>query len=458
MTPPNVKGSIRRRLVVLLLLGAAALSILAYLIVLTVARQIAQESQDNILTASAYSILDSTRVQGGQVTIDLPYAALSMLGTVSDERVFYEIRQGAEFLSGYQDLPRQGALSSDRASFATGAFLNTTVRVASVMRAVSTDAGSTDVIVSVAQTLTGMNQTLARISRISIAVGAGFFLFTALLAILIAQSTMQPFKRLATSISRRGPQDLRPVSAPVPSEMAALVSALNMFMQRLQKSLSRSEDFITEAAHRLRTPLAIVRTQAEITLRRVEKPENRETVRDMIRAIDESSRTADQLLDHAMVTFRTDHLAQERIHIAELIHETADRLRPLSEMKEISIEVGTIPAAYVSGDTILLQNALRNLIDNAIKYSPAESRITVLGERTETHICLQVCDTGPGFPESDLAIVTERYERGGNATGTVGSGLGLTIVLEIVQAHGGTLTINNHPKGGACVTLSLPLL
>jgi len=184
-----------------------------------------------------------------------------------------------------------------------------------------------------------MNLALARISRISLSVGFGFFALSAIMALVIARSTIRPLQRLTESVSRRGPSDLRPVAAPVPSEMAPLVVSLNNLMERLKKSLSRSEDFIAEAAHRVRTPLAVVRTQAEITLRRVEKEENRRAVREMIRAIDEGSRTAGQLLDHAMVTFRTDNLYSETIQLHDLISETVERLQPVSDLKEIPINI-----------------------------------------------------------------------------------------------------------------------
>ena len=133
-------------------------------------------------------------------------------------------------------------------------------------------------------------------------------------------------------------------------------------MTRLQKSLSRSEDFIAEAAHRVRTPMAIVRTQAEVTLRRVEKEENRQGVREMIRAVDESSRIAGQLLDHAMVSFRTDDLARETIQVDELILDTVNRLHPISELRDVEIKTQTLTRTKIQGDPILVQNAIQNIL------------------------------------------------------------------------------------------------
>lgn len=457
MSVAVTQGSLRRKLTIMLLSGAGGLALLVYFVVQSVAREIAQESQDNVLAASALSILDSARVVEGEITIDFPYASLSMLDTVSNERVFYQIQLDGDFLSGYENLPQPEPLSSGVTRFGSDAYLGEAVRIATASRGLSTDAGASTLEVSVAQTRSSMNQTLARISRMAMAIGGGFFLVAALLSLLISRSTIRPLARLAASVTRRGPKDLRPVAAPVPTEMAPLVDALNTFMGRLKRSLSRSEEFIAEAAHRVRTPLAIVRTKAEITLRRVEKPENRAAIRDMIRAIDESSRTAGQLLDHAMVTFRADHLLDEEIDLAALASDTIESLRPVSELKEMEIHASFDASPHIRGDAILLQNALRNLLDNAIKYAPAGGTIRVHVSASDKKSILTVQDTGPGFPQNDLGQLRDRFARGTNASGTIGSGLGLTIVEDVVTAHGGAMTLENSAGGGACVTLSFPL-
>ena len=456
MSDPVTRGSIRRRLLWSLLLSAALLALAVYFLVLSVARQVAQDSQDNVLAASALSIIDSARYSGGQVSLDLPYSALSMLDSVTDERVFYAIRFDGEFLSGYEDLPQADGESS-ATTFLSAPFLGEEVRIATVRRSLATDISQGLLEVSVAQTLSGQRQTLAQITRSSVVIGSGFFAVCVLLAVLIARSTIQPLALLAASVSRRGPADLRPVTAPVPSEMAPLVGSLNTLMRRLRASLSRSEDFIAEAAHRVRTPLAIVRTKAEILARKSDRPEIDDAVRDMIHAIDESSRAAGQLLDHAMVTFRLDDLAKEIIDLPQLAQESVERVRPTSELKDILLSFGRLDPATVTGDPILLQNALHNVLDNAIKYAPTGSKVTVSIERDNACAVLNIADSGSGFPDRELASMADRFARGVNAKGVVGSGLGLTIVKDVVTAHGGDLRISNIEGGGACVSLLLPV-
>ena len=226
MSEPVAQGSLRRNLTVMLLLGAVGLALLVYFIVQSVAREIAQESQDNVLAASAISILDSARVVEGEITIDFPYASLSMLDTVTNERVFYAIRRDGRFLTGYEDLPLPTEPATAATQFASDTFLGEPIRIATARRGLSSDAGASTLEVSVAQTLSGMTQTLARISRISMFVGGGFFLLAALLAVLISRATIRPLDRLAAPVARRGPKDLRPVAAPIPMEMVPLVRSL----------------------------------------------------------------------------------------------------------------------------------------------------------------------------------------------------------------------------------------
>jgi two-component system sensor histidine kinase TctE len=235
-----------------------------------------------------------------------------------------------------------------------------------------------------------------------------------------------------------------------------LVEALNRLMERLGGSIRRSEDFITEAAHRVRTPLAVVRTQAEIALHSVEAEGSKQTLRRVIRAVDDASRSAGQLLDHAMVAFRADDLERAWVDLPMLAGGVAEALRPTAEMKDIDIALDLSPAAAM-GDAILLQNALRNVLDNAIKYSPAETVVRVSVTNIGGEARITVSDEGPGFGEGPAMHLTERFRRGKAVQGIVGSGLGLTIAKEAVGAHGGRLELGAaEGGGGACVVLILP--
>ncbi|WP_185803335.1 sensor histidine kinase [Pontivivens nitratireducens] len=437
---------------------AAILSVAFFVIVRSVAEQAAESTQDDILSASATAIADSLRSEGSNVMLDLPYSALSMLGTLSEDRVFYRVFTGDGTLTGYDDLPLPDRTPQrGQPAFATFDYRGDQVRAVSVVRPVGTGTSARDIIVTVAQTRLGLEQTSRTITTTAMGVGAGFFLVATGLSLWAASAALAPIERLTGAVARRGPHDLRPVTADTPAELMPLVNALNSFMARLRASLLRNEDFIAEAAHRVRTPLATVRAQAEITHRKLNKPEHRRAMREMIRAIDESARSAGQMLDHAMVKFRTDTLAGDRLDMCALIGEVCDRLGATADLKDIQI-VRDLPDEPIParGDGILLQAALQNLLDNAIKYSPEDSRIVV---RVEQGFDLKVSiqDEGRGFGDADLTRLKTRYTRGANVGDIVGSGLGLTIADEVTRAHGGRLEIVTNQTGvGACISLILP--
>lgn len=450
---PSVSGSLRNRLVLTLIGGAAILAVLLFFAVRNFATQVAQQGQDNILGASVTSILDAASIRDGEVELDIPYSAFSMLSTPSDDRVFYAVYQDGVFLSGYEDVGRVDS-ANRQITFQSTMFRGAPVRLVSAERTLIGAEKRRKISVVLAQTQDGLSETLDQISRNAAMLGVVFFALAAGLSFWASSTTIGQLKRLTNSVTRRGPQDLSPFRKSVPLEMAPLVNSLNSLMGRLDHSLGRSEDFIAEAAHRVRTPLATVRSYAEATLQRVDKEENRDAMRSMIRAIDESSRAAGQLLDHAMITFRADHLERQDIDLVELVDELVVRLTPIAEMKDLSLSLQSDPLVKCTCDPILIQNAVRNLIDNALKYSPADSAVEI-AVTASPNVQIAISDQGPGFPDHEIDLVASRFARGQNAEGTIGSGLGLTIAHDVAVAHGGRLVLSNRQEGGACVTLLL---
>ena len=170
----------------------------------------------------------------------------------------------------------------------------------------------------------------------------------------------------------------------------------------------------------------------------------------MVRAIDESSRAATQLLDHAMIVFRAKQLEYQDIELVELVSDLVMRVTPLAEIKEIEMCLKGDAVVMVSGDPILVQIAIRNILDNALKYSPAESVVSII-IRAKPSPFIEVKDQGNGFPIDEMDSLTNRFVRGSNIGTAVGSGLGLTIARDVANAHGGQISISNSIEGGACV-------
>jgi two-component system sensor histidine kinase TctE len=446
---------------VLQLLGIAAiLAILLYFTVRTVAEQAAEATHDGVLGAATLAIAE--RLQGGDegVGIDLPYEAFSILGSISADRVFYRIEAAGETLTGYGDLPMPPKTIAKVAPvFYTAPYRDTKVRLAAVGRTVLVARAPVPVLVIVAQTRQGQDVIAQRVARRAAFLGLGSFMLAAVLSLLTTGSVLRPINRLADAVGRRGPQDLRAVDHPTPAELRPLISALNGFIARLRGALSRTETFIAEAAHHIRTPLATVRARAEIAMRQSNSEETRETLRAVIRAVEESSRSAGQLLDHATVIYRSDRLVDEPVNLGALVIGLATAFEPTAELKDLSIKVTGVDQKIITqGDPPLIESALRNLLDNAIKYSNPETQIDIgLTEMGKT-ARIEVCDRGRGLSGQQQARLTGRFQRGVNSSDVVGSGLGLTIVEEVASAHGGHFELTEREGGGTCARLFLPLV
>jgi len=193
-------------------------------------------------------------------------------------------------------------------------------------------------------------------------------------------------------------------------------------------------------------------------LRTVSSEPEKDRLRRIIRAVDESSRSAGQLLDHATVAFRIEDLASDNLDLADLASQTVAAMDPTASMRDIRLHLQTA-SAQITGDAVLLETAIRNVLDNAIKYSPEDTTVTLTITRNESEACLTVMDQGPGLGDEPVAVLTERFRRGNNTDGIVGSGLGLTIAADVLRAHSGRLELTTAPNRseGACVSLVLPL-
>ncbi len=452
---PEERWSIARRLTLFLAAMVAILALVSWGMVTSFAREAAGRTQDNILAASATSIAETLRSESGEVRLELPYSAFSMLGALSEDRVFYRVAVGDEVLTGHADLEGPDVVPGE-VVFATLPYRGAVVRAVSLQRTILSDGAAVPVTVTLAQTREGVQAIAAGLSRQAAVLSVLVFVLAVGIAAFAVRASLRPLNTMAQHLATRGPSDLRPLRRQGPPELMPLVKALNRLMERLGGSLRRSEDFIAEAAHRVRTPLAVVRTQAEIALHSVEEEGQKQTLRRVIRAVDESSRSASQLLDHAMVSFRADDLTRERLDLPALAGNVAEALRPTAQMKDIDIALDLDPATAL-GDEILIQNALRNVLDNAIKYSPAETKVTLSVRNGGGEARVTVVDEGPGFGTASAGELTERFRRGARAEGVVGSGLGLTIAEEALRAHGGRLDLSGDEDGrGACVSLILP--
>lgn len=450
--------SLRRRLVWQLMALSAGLAIGLYLAVRIGAGQASQATLDAVLGAAAQGIAEEMRSVEGGVEIDLPPGTFSMLAAMGEERIFYRVDVGGTTVTGYEDLPLPEILPSALApEFYTVPFRSAQVRVAAVARSIRVDGRAEKALVLLGQTREGQAAIAADLGNRAAALGLAVFLAAIPLSLFVARGLILPVDRLAEAVGRRGPRDLRPVRHPAPVELQPFVTALNKFIGRLRVTLSQTETFIAEAAHHIRTPLTVMRNEAELALRASEEEATRARLRGLIRASDDAARSVGQLLDHATVLYRAEQAEWARLDLSTMIRAVADRLEAAAELKDITFVLDIDPVLPAEGDAVLLEAALRNMLDNAVKYSPAETLVEIGARAEEGMARITVKDRGRGLGASPPDRLTQRFLRGANVSDVAGSGLGLTIVEEAASAMGGRFSLTSREGGGACATLLLPL-
>jgi heavy metal sensor kinase len=244
-----------------------------------------------------------------------------------------------------------------------------------------------------------------------------------------------------------------------PDELGQLAATFNGMLERLEASFITLQRFTADAAHELRTPLALMKTEVQVTLRgSADLAEHRSTLRSVLTEVEGLTRTADQLLllaraDAGVLTPRL-----ERVDTDDLLEDTAVRWHPTLQQRGIGLAVRLSQASPIRGDRDMLRRLLDNLVDNAVRHTDRGGTITLQGVALEDGVELVVQDTGVGVDPLMRPRLFERFTRSDPARGreTGGAGLGLSICAAIARLHGGRVRLDERAGTGACFRVRLP--
>jgi two-component system sensor histidine kinase TctE len=269
-------------------------------------------------------------------------------------------------------------------------------------------------------------------------------------------TALRPLNRLRADLNARGGDDLAPIAgADVPYELEPVVSAFNGLLDKVGEGARARQDFLANVAHQLRTPLAGLKTQLEWLGVRHAEPETAHSVRLMLSATERMIRQTNQLLSLARA--EPNHFEKTRLEplaLNALVEEAIQSFVDQASLKSIDIGFDLQPAT-ITGDRFLLRDLIDNLIDNAIRYTPAHGTVTVTVQGAPGAGLLTVEDNGPGIPRAKREQVFSRYVRLDDKTH--GSGLGLAIVRDIAVVHGARLAIGDAAGGqGALFSVRFP--
>ncbi len=257
-----------------------------------------------------------------------------------------------------------------------------------------------------------------------------------------------PLRKVTEEVTRRNPQNLDPMDiGPVPYEVRPLVEELNTLFARLQQAFDRERRFTDDAAHEMRTPIAALKTQAQVALRATDDLQRKQALRQVVVSVDRAHHLLEQMLTLARLDPRANPIKPESLFLYELAAEVVSLVAPKALAKAINLELLGDEQAVVYAEPITLSVLIRNLVDNAVSYTPFRGSVTVQIAHHQSKVELVVTDTGPGIDGDVMPRVFDRFYRvlGNTAQGC---GLGLAIAKEIADLQHIQLYLENRPEGG----------
>ncbi|MDO9054627.1 MAG: sensor histidine kinase N-terminal domain-containing protein [Gallionella sp.] len=270
---------------------------------------------------------------------------------------------------------------------------------------------------------------------------------------------LSPLRRIGSEVAQRDPANLAPLEErTAPVEITPLLHALNALLDRLETALESERRFTADAAHELRTPLAALKIQAQVASRAENAEQRRAALDNLILGVDRATRLIEQLLTLARLEPSGGSAElKPGCDLAAIARQVMADLAPAALEKEIELDLSSPDAAMINGNADMLAILLRNLVDNAIRYTPEHGRVNVSLQVELERVRLEVLDSGPGIPEQERQRVLDRFYRilGSDAAG---SGLGLSIVKRVADFHAATLNLGAGESGaGLRVNVVFPL-
>lgn len=450
-----------------------------------VAQNIASRPYDRDLAQLAHMISRQMAVEVAQhpgKPIRLPESAAVLLRSDDVDRIYFQVLDASGALvSGDVDVPAPEGegLPVGEAVFRDAEIHNEAVRVVGLRPAPVEGVPSTVALVQVAETLDKRSRLATEIIK-GVILPQFVILPVAVLLVWFALARgIAPLNQLQQRIRRRESHDLSPIEEhDAPEEVVPLVRSINDLLARLDQSMGAQKHFLADAAHQLKTPLAGLRTQAELAEREIENGADPQAVKRSLQQIALSSQRAAHMVNQLLSMARAEDEEQARrrqpFSLVELATETVQDFVPKAMDKRIDLGYeGPDPDADVPalrGLPVLVRELVRNLVDNALQYTPEGGVVTVrvFADPFGQVLVLQVEDNGPGIPQAERELVFQPFYR---ALGTQvdGSGLGLAIVREIAEKHGAEVIVeaarelHHHPLGmaperpGTLITCRFPV-
>jgi len=411
---------------------------------------------DGRLMDAAESVAQQVKAEHGLAHLELTPQARAMLLYDAVDTTSFEVIQGRRVVAGMSGIAESGSNNwtyGDHARVYDGSYLGQPVRIVNITLT-SPEAADTHVLL--AETL--IKRHRARRGLILITVPVGLLVLAAAFAIgQTVRRTIQPIERMAARWNESSATSLNAIPVnDVPRELLPFAAALNKLLERVRYLLERERQFASTAAHQLRTPLAGL----QLGLARAAQAQDVESMRGVLAELGATTQRTSRLIQQILALSRLDpevrgSMETGRVDLVQLTQELGESYADMAFAKQISLELelghGTRREQLtVRGHHDLLTEALGNILDNAIRYTPERGRVLVSLEVPGPTV--RILDSGPGLDQGEEERVFERFVRGRRGGGD-GSGLGLAIAREIATLHGASLVAEPSAMGGACFVL-----
>jgi two-component system, OmpR family, sensor histidine kinase QseC len=446
--------SLQRRLLMLVIGGLTVVwSVAAALTWFDVRSQLDELLDSHLTQAAAILVVQQTReIEDGEPEHDERTVQAAHLHRYAPQVAFQVFHEGRLVLRSTK-APAEPMVPV-RADFREG--FRTVVREAATWRVFAAYGAERDVQVYVAEQTQSRAAIVLAVLRSMLWPMLFALPLLALAAWWAVRGGLMPMRNLTAVLAVRDAQTLTPVAVQdAPAEMLPMMNALNGLLKRVAALMDSERRFTAEAAHELRTPVAAIRAQAQVAMAEPDSARRADALKATLQGCDRASRVIDQLLALARLESSAAPVLQ-RVELSALARSVAAQLAPQAVNKRQALELDAAAGCEVQGDDTLLSALIRNLLDNAIRYSPAGARIKISVTPKQDGVELSVQDGGPGMAQEDLMRLGERFFRV-LGSGQSGSGLGWSIIQRIAAAHHARVKIERSVElGGLAVTLQFP--
>ncbi|MFM0550090.1 sensor histidine kinase [Paraburkholderia sediminicola] len=452
-------GSLRGRLLWWLLLPLAAFVSISGMISYRNAQTTADLVQDNALLSSMRIIGEDIDWDNGSVSIQIPPAALELFESPEQDSVFYRVEaSGHRLLAGSLELPLPPHAGDSPTLYATRLEDGRAVRAVAYARQLYDSGRTEEVVVAVAKTEGSRDAMVWRLLRPQL-FGEVLTLVLAMVFVYLGLTfELLPLMKVKDDVADRNPSQLEPIRvARLHVELRPIVEAINQCIARMGQQAATQRQFISDAAHQMRTPLTLLVAQIQFARQR----ENRDApLAEALAGMHKSSRKLTTLTDKLLLLAQAESAApagaRERVDLSALIAGVLEELIAFAQSREIDLGAELEDGLIVTGDEALTAALVTNLVDNSLRYTQAGGCVTVQTSRYNDMAVVRVIDNGPGIKAEVRARVFERFYRASNHAD--GTGLGLPIVREIAHRQGGTVTLESGEDGvGLVATVEMRL-